>query len=278
MNYRHAYHAGNICDVAKHAVFALLLEHMKAKEKGFAVLDTHAGCGLYDLGGVEAQQTNEAEGGAKKLWAVGQHRAEFAPYLSLLRSFNGGGELKKYAGSPALAARSLRPQDRLIACELHPEDARKLHRALGREERVQIHARDGYEALKAFLPFSEKRGLILIDPPFEKPDEFDRLIEAVKLIHARMKGAVLAVWYPIKERPTIWRFHEALAGAGIPKLLMAEFLFQPEVRADRLNGSGLVFMNPPWKLAEELPPLFAALHEVLETESRESVVKALTAL
>lgn len=278
MNYRHAFHAGNICDVVKHAVFALLLEHMKQKEKGFAVLDTHAGCGLYDLADPRGQKTGEAEEGVCKLWRSGVESPALAPYLALLRAFNPGGDLKLYPGSPALAARTLRAQDRLIACELHPEDAAALRRALHAEQNVQIHRRDGYAALKAFLPFPEKRGLILIDPPFEAADEGERLVAAARTIHERMPSPVVAMWYPIKERPAVWRFHESLIAAGLPKLLAAEFVYRPEVRADRLNGSGLVFMNPPWKLAEELPPLFAALREAMGTEVRESVVRTLTAL
>lgn len=277
MNYRHAYHAGNLCDVAKHAVFALLLEHMKKKDKGFAVLDTHAGCGLYDLSDERARKTGEAEAGVQKLWLRKPQAPELAPYLDLLKTFNPGeGPLRLYPGSPALAARALRPQDRLIACELHPEDETALRRALRRERQAQIHHRDGYEALKAFLPFPEKRGLILIDPPFETPDEAEKLVAAARAIQSRMPGAVAAIWYPIKERPAVWRFHEALIAAGLPKLLAAEFMFRPELRGDTLNGSGLVLMNPPWKLGEELPALFAALHGALETESRESAVRPLT--
>ncbi len=279
MNYRHIYHAGNICDVVKHAALALLLERLKAKETPFAVLDTHAGEGLYDLTDPRAAQTNEAEVGAQRLWEKREKASpELAPYLSVLKALNGDGPLRLYPGSPVLARRSMREQDRLVACELHPEDARSLKRAMRDEVGVEVHSRDGYEAVKAFLPFKEKRGLVFIDPPFEVADEIDHLVAAARVVHERMAGAVLAIWYPIKERPALWRFHEALITAGLPKLLAAEFLYRPEVRHDRLNGSGLIVMNAPWKIEEELAGLFAALHEMLETEVRESFVRPLTEL
>lgn len=278
MNYRHIYHAGNVCDVVKHAAYALLIERMKTKDAAFGVLDTHAGCGLYDLTDPRALQTGEAGPGIHKLWSSkALEEPLLHPYLSILRDLNPDGVMRFYPGSPLLARRSMRAQDRLIACELHPEDAQELRRHMRREEGIQLHQRDGYEGIKAFLPLAEKRGLVLIDPPFETPDEIDNLIKAAQLAHARMTGAVIAIWYPIKERPAIWRFHEALTGVGLPKMLKAEFLYRPEVRADRLNGSGLVIVNTPWTFEEELKALFATLHAALETETRESVVDWLKA-
>lgn len=276
MNYRHIYHAGNGCDVVKHAAFALLLTYLKQKETPFAVLDTHAGCGLYDLQDPRAVKTGEAEAGIQKLWRSGKETEELAPYLSVLRAMNPGGSLRFYPGSPLLARRLMREGDRLVACELHPEDVNDLRRALRDEPAAHVHHRDGYEALKAFLPFSEKRGVVLIDPPFEALDEFEKMVAAVKLIQKRMPNAVAALWYPIKERPAIWRFHESLV--GIPKVLVAEFLERPEVRADRLNGSGLVIINAPWKLDEALQKLFSALRETLQTEAQESRITAISSV
>ncbi len=311
MNYRHIYHAGNICDVAKHASFALLLERMKAKETAFAVLDTHAGCGLYDLSDPRALKTGEAQEGIGKLLSLAvpviashpkdgaaiqsqtepplisgdsgslQGRAlrddgSLLPYLSVLSGLNADGDLRFYPGSPLIASRLMRPQDRLIACELHSEDEPELRRALRGDKRAHVHRRDGYEAVKAFLPFPEKRGLVLIDPPFEEEGEFDRLVLAAKAAQGKMPGAVLALWYPIKERPAIWRFHEALIEAGLPKTLVAEFIFREETRHDRLNGSGLVILNAPWRFEEELRSLFSGLHEVLQTETKTSDIRPLT--
>ncbi len=281
MNYRHIYHAGNICDVVKHSVLALIVAYLKQKEAAFAVLDTHAGCGLYDLTDPNAVKTGEAEEGIQKLWRTylsvdaTDLPTTIAPYLQALRQMNNGDTLRFYPGSPLLTLNLLRSQDRLIACELHPEDVRALRHALGHNTQAQVHHRDGYEALKAFTPFSEKRGLILIDPPFEKPDEFANLIKAVQQVQTKFTNAVVAIWYPIKERPTIWKFHEAARDSGLDKLLVAEFVYKPEVRHDRLNGSGFLFVNPPWTLESQLKELFPLLHTALQTEAQEDIVRTL---
>lgn len=280
MNYRHIYHAGNVCDVMKHSVLALLIDYLRGKDKPFAVLDTHAGCGLYDLRDERAQKTKEADAGILRLWqAMQQEGVEIPvvlrPYLDAIKTLNPFRELSLYPGSPSVARALLRKQDRLIACELHPEDVQELRRTFRDDAQAHIHHRDGYAALKALLPFAEKRGLILIDPPFEQPDEFDNLIAATKQIHALFPTAMLALWYPIKERPTIWKFHEGLAATKIPKMMTAEFMFLPEVRHDRLNGTGLVLVNPPWTLEENLKQLFAILHQTLATEAKGSVISGL---
>lgn len=282
MNYRHIYHAGNGCDVVKHAILALLMQHLRGKDKPFAVLDTHAGCGLYDLADERALKTNEATAGVKLVWEAfaGQDVPDFLrPYLDCIAALNAGAkELRYYPGSPSIARKMMREGDRLIACELHPEDSQELRRLFWDDPQAQIHHRDGYAALKAMLPFPEKRGLVLIDPPFETTDEIEKLVQAVRFIHERMAQTVVGIWYPIKERPAIWQFHEALVSAGLPKMLAAEFMFHPETRHDRLNGSGLIVVNTPWKLDEQMAHLFNCLHEVMKTESQASTIKALTSL
>lgn len=271
MNYRHIFHAGNICDVVKHAVLTLLIDHLRSKEKGFCVLDTHAGTGLYDLNDARAGKTGEAQNGIYKLLAAPEI-PELASYYAVLKKLNSGA-FQHYPGSPLLAQNMLRPQDRLIACELHEEDVKELrHFVPG----AHAHHRDGYEALKAFLPPEEKRGLVLIDPPYEKTDEFETLIAAVKGAHQRWAQGITMIWYPIKERPAVWQFHEALVATGIPKVLCAEFIYQEETRHDRLNGSGLILVNPPWKLDEQLKMLFPKLHEVMNTRYNQDVIKWLT--
>ena len=280
MNYRHIYHAGNICDVVKHSVLALLVSYLKEKDKGFAVLDTHAGCGSYDLRDPLALKTGEAESGIQKLWRAYNAAPEvpdvLSPYLSVLKELNpSSGQLGIYPGSPLLCAKLLRQQDRLMACELHPEDAQSLRRAMKHETNVSIHHRDGYEAIKALTPFQEKRGLILIDPPFEQPEEFQNLCAALRQIKSTFPQAMIALWYPIKERPLIWKFHEDILSIGYDKCLVAEFIYQPEVRHDRLNGSGFVFVNPPWVLENQINSLYPLLHKALETPAQETVVRPL---
>lgn len=270
MNYRHIYHAGNRCDVAKHAVLTLLLGHLRAKDKGFCVLDSHAGTALYDLNDPRAAKTAEADQGIRALLNA-PRLPELAAYYQALARLNplwdgkSAEGFRVYGGSPLLALAQMRTQDRLILCELHEDDASALRASMPDDKRVQIHNRDGYTALPAFLPPPEKRGLVLIDPPFEAPDEFGTLAAHVAEAHRRWPTGVFMLWYPVKERPAIWAFQEKLIAAGIGNMLAAEFVYEAETRADRLNGSGQIIINPPWKLDEELAALFPALHTALAT-------------
>lgn len=282
MNYRHIFHAGNLCDTVKHAVLTLILGHMRTKETPFCVLDTHAGIGLYDLQDERALKTGEAKSGILKLLDA-PHLPELASWYETLKSCNpewdgaSSASFRYYPGSPLLALQGMRPQDRLIACELHPEDAASLKHQLRRHRQAQTHERDGYEALNAFLPPTEKRSLVLIDPPFEQQDEYARLAAALQAAHARWPQGIYMVWYPVKERPAIWRFHEALVALQLPKTLAAEWVYREEIRADCLNGSGLILVNTPWQMDEKLRHLFAYLHENLQTPSREFRLNWLTA-
>ncbi len=278
MNYRHIFHAGNICDVVKHAVLTLVLRHLRVKDKGFAVLDTHAGIGLYDLADPRALKTGEADAGINRLLASAPLPA-LKDYYTILRKLNplwngiGTENFRTYPGSPLIGFHLLRDQDRLMACELHPEDFEALRVLSPHDKRMQIHHRDGFEAMGAFLPPPEKRGLVLIDPPYEEPDEFDRLVKRVQAAHKVWPTGIYMLWYPIKNRPAIWQFHEALAATGIGKILCAEFIYEQEGRADKLVGSGLILINPPWKLDEELTALFPALHNAMHTNYAGSIVK-----
>lgn len=274
MNYRHIYHAGNRCDVVKHALFTLVLAHLKSKEKGFMALDTHAGTGFYDLDDPRALKTNEAAEGIKS-FLEGDPLPELGDYYAVLRTMNPGGPFHVYPGSPMVAFENLRPQDRLVVCELHPEDAEDLRRQMPRDKRIQIHARDGYEALTAFLPPPEKRGVVLIDPPYEQPDEFDVVARRVKDAHRRFSNGIYMIWYPVKDRPAIWKFHEALAQSGIPKILCAEFVYEEDALADRLSGCGMIVINPPWKLDEEIKALFSFAHRAMKTAFNGDTIKRL---
>lgn len=250
MNYRHAYHAGNFADVFKHAVLALILDHLRRKETPFCVIDTHAGIGRYDLAGEAAQRTGEWRDG------IGRLLAEEPPpglegYLAAVRAANQGRELRWYPGSPRLARWFLRPQDRLALVELHPEDAAALKREFDGDSRVGVHQMDAYTALKALLPPKERRGLVLIDPPFEVTDEFERIVRGLRQALKRWPTGIYAIWYPIKTRPPVDAFHAALAGLGAGPAVAAELLVHPE-RADRLNGCGIVVLHPPWMLDERL--------------------------
>ena len=276
MNYRHIYHAGNICDVVKHAVLTLLLQQLASKDKPFSVIDTHAGIGLYDLHDERALKTNEAEDGILRLQSA-PPLDELASYYQIIKQLNDNHTWQLYPGSPQIVKSLLRAEDRLTACELHPEDVRQLKQHFRNDAQVQIHHRDGYEALRALLPPEPKRGLAIIDPPYETGADFDQLVSALQQAHKVWSIGQFLVWYPIKERPALWHWHEALIKTAIPKILCAEFIYQPELRSDRLNGSGFILVNPPWQFDQELRIIFQKLHRALGTTYQNDQIKWLTA-
>ena len=250
MNYRHAYHAGNAADCLKHAVLVWLLRALARKDKPFFVLDTHAGTGRYDLDDTQARRTGEAARGIVRLL---DPPPPLADYVAVIR------QAGLYPGSPAIIAALLRPGDRAAACELHPEDAAELRRNFGRNPQIAIHARDGYQALRAFLPPAERRGLTLIDPPYEAADEYDRLIEAIRIAQARFPTGILLAWYPIKHRAPVRALHDALRAAAIADILAAELLQRAPLDATRLNGSGLIIVNPPYRFEADISLILTAL-------------------
>ncbi|BDA83793.1 ribosomal RNA large subunit methyltransferase J [Aureimonas sp. SA4125] len=260
MNYRHAFHAGNFADVVKHVLLVMIVEHLKAKDKAFRVYDTHAGRGRYDLGAEEARRTGEAaEGILQLLGSPAALAPELQTYLSIVTA-----EGKAvYPGSPLIVRRLLRKQDRLSAYELHPEDAKALAALFAGDIKVKTIALDGWLALGAHLPPKEKRGLVLIDPPFEQADEDDRIVEGVTAAHRRWAGGTYAIWYPIKRRAERARLHAGLKASGIPKILAAEFFREPFAAEDRLVGSGLVVINPPFTFAADAARVMAILKQVL---------------
>ncbi|BCG89241.1 MULTISPECIES: 23S rRNA (adenine(2030)-N(6))-methyltransferase RlmJ [unclassified Mesorhizobium] len=269
MNYRHAYHAGNFADVVKHVVLTRLLDYLKQKDKAFRVVDTHAGIGRYDLSSLEAQKTGEWQGGIGRLIDASfdaRAGALLAPYLEAVRSLNPGDGVKKYPGSPMLARHLLRKQDRLSAIELHPKDAAKLKAEFAGDFQVRVMELDGWLALGAHLPPKEKRGLVLIDPPFEEEGEFGRLVDGLIRAHKRWPGGIYALWYPIKDRKAIIAFRKALKQSGIPKILDIEFEIRPASSEPSLDGSGMVVVNPPFTLEGELRTLLPALHKLLAVE------------
>ena len=254
MNYRHAFHAGNHADCLKHALLISLLAALKRKPTPFAVLDTHAGCGIYDLAATEAARTGEAARGALRV--ADSTAPALTPFLEALQQL---GFPAFYPGSPALIRAALRPQDRLMAVELHPEDHAKLKVHFKHDAQVAVHKRDAWEALRALTPFPEKRGLVLIDPPFEQEGDYGRITEAMALLRHRFRAAIIAAWYPIKHRAPVRGFHHALMEAGIAPLLAAELWLREPTDPQRLNGSGLVVTNPPQGFAEDAAEILPAL-------------------
>jgi 23S rRNA (adenine2030-N6)-methyltransferase len=264
MNYRHAFHAGNQADVMKHAILAYLLDRLGGKPAPFFVLDTHAGIGRYDLDDQPAQRTGESERGIRRLLSTSPSLPPTAtPYLDQLSAANPGlpldGNIRAYPGSPALSRGLMRPGDRLVLAELHNEDVETLRSNFRGDDQVAIHHMDGWLALKAHLPPKERRGLVVIDPPFEAPDEYERMVAALALAHRRWATGMYLLWYPIKDRAGVWHFHQMLEDTGIPKMLAAELQWADDDRSDRLNGSGLIIVNPPWQTENALGDLLPAL-------------------
>ncbi|MDX8454439.1 23S rRNA (adenine(2030)-N(6))-methyltransferase RlmJ [Mesorhizobium sp. VK9D] len=266
MNYRHAYHAGNFADVVKHAVLARLIEYLKQKDRAFRVVDTHAGIGRYDLASLEAGKTGEWQGGIGRLIEAAlepRAAALLQPYMEAVRAQNPGGGLKHYPGSPLIVRHLLRGQDRLTAIELHPQDAARLNSVFAGDFQTRVIELDGWLAPGAQLPPKEKRGLVLMDPPFEEEGEFSRLVEALRKAHRRWPGGIYALWYPIKDRKAVTAFRAALKETGIPKLLDIAFEIRPTSGEPSFDGSGLVVVNPPYTLEGELQLMLPALHKVL---------------
>ncbi|RWP05034.1 23S rRNA (adenine(2030)-N(6))-methyltransferase RlmJ [Mesorhizobium sp.] len=269
MNYRHAYHAGNFADVVKHVVLSRLVEYLKQKDKAFRVIDTHAGIGRYDLSSTEAQKTGEWQGGIGRLVDAALDApaaALLAPYLEAVRSLNPEGGVKKYPGSPLIARQLMRKQDRLSAIELHRQDAAKLRALFQGDFQTRVIELDGWLALGAHLPPKEKRGLVLVDPPFEEEGEFDRLVDGLRKAHKRWPGGVYALWYPVKDRKAVAAFRKALAQSGVPKLLDIGFEIRPPSAEPSLDGSGMAVVNPPFTLEGELRTLLPVLHNLLVIE------------
>ncbi|QJP07380.1 23S rRNA (adenine(2030)-N(6))-methyltransferase RlmJ [Pseudomonas multiresinivorans] len=277
MNYRHAYHAGNHADVLKHIVLARIFALMARKDTPFAYLDSHSGIGLYDLLGDEASRTGEWESGIGRLWERDDLPELLQDYLEVVRALNPDGGLEFYPGSPELARRLTRPQDRVMLNELHPEDGRLLKANMAGERRISVHQGDGWLLPRAFLPVSEKRGVLLIDPPFEQPDDLERCVTALDEAIGRMRQTVVAIWYPIKDRRQLKRFYQRLEKSSAPKMLRVELCVHLADTADRLNGSGLVIANPPWPLDEELRGLLPWLADTLAQSEGSSQVDWLIA-
>src|SRR5215831_21035032 len=266
MNYQHDFHAGNFADVFKHAVFCRVLQYLLGKPAAFRVIDTHAGAGLYDLANEKAMRGGEWQSGIGKLMhaQIPQTVATLlSPYLDVVRAVNERGQLRTYPGSPALARAWLRPQDRLLTCELVPAVAAALSRNLRGDARIKTLPIDGWVALNAYVPPKERRGVVLVDPPFEADDDFTRLASGLVAAHRKWATGIYVLWYPIKGRSEPDALAKRLRRLALPKVLRAELLVTPLADPSRLNGAGMILVNPPWTLENELSSLLPVLASVL---------------
>jgi 23S rRNA (adenine2030-N6)-methyltransferase len=259
MNYRHAFHAGNHADVLKHMALVFCLDAFKRKDTPFAVLDTHAGPGLYDLASDEARRSPEWKDGIRRLWDWVDAPAAIGAYLARLAPFNPDGQLRFYPGSPALIAAALRPSDVLTACELHPEDARVLRRRFADAPQVRVHERDGWQALSALLPPEQRRGLVLIDPPYEAPDELAQAAQALGPALARFGHGCFLWWRPLKSDSALDQADGEARAQGAKEMLRVDFWVDTPAPTGKLVGSSLLLINPPFGLEAALRDALPAL-------------------
>ncbi len=248
MNYRHAFHAGNFGDCMKHALLLALLRALQRKPAPLFVLDTHAGAGRYDFSAPPAQRTNEAAKGILRL--LDRVPPELQDYVAMVR------RLGLYPGSPELIRSLLRLDDRLACCEAHPEECASLRRLFRHDRQVAVHQRDAWQALKGLLPPAQKRGLVLIDPPYEEPGEFARVAEGLTLAQSRFPTGVLAAWYPVKHRAPVRALFD---GLGLRNVIAAELMLREPLDPTRLNGCGMLIVNPPYRFEREAQSLLDTL-------------------
>jgi len=272
LSYRHAYHAGNFADVFKHIVLTLLLQALKQKDKPFLYLDTHSGAGRYDLTAEFAQKNREFVAGIKRAFQAGDWPEVTSTYFDLVRQCNDGkDQIQIYPGSPWLAQRLMRPQDRLHLCELHPRDVESLSNEFGHQRRVTVENINGYQRLISLLPPLERRGLAFIDPTFERKQEVDDLIDALTKAWRRWPTGMYGIWYPLHEQFPLRKFHQRLIASGQRKQLVAEFLQRPADAEPGMYGCGLVIVNPPWTLTQQLDALKPWLERVLGEKNQASL-------
>ncbi|MCT8003329.1 23S rRNA (adenine(2030)-N(6))-methyltransferase RlmJ [Sphingomonas sanguinis] len=271
MNYRHSFHAGNSADVVKHSLLIALVRALQQKQGALTLIDTHAGCGLYDLGGEQAQRTGEAAQGVLRAFADPNPLLD--DYRAAVRAVNVGADPHLYPGSPRFLTQLLRPQDVLILNEKHPEDAQALRGAM-RGTPAAVHERDAYELWLAMLPTRTGRGVVVVDPPYEQTDERARITATLAAAHRKWAHGVTVIWYPLKDRTTHQQWKGKLRQLGIPKFLSVEHWLYDADQPGVYNGAGLFIVNPPYAFTQALPPLLEALRAALAPEGHRGEITA----
>lgn len=267
LSYRHSFHAGNHADVLKHIVLMLILENLKLKDKGFYYLDTHAGVGRYQLSSDEAEKTGEYKEGIGRLWERTDLPQEISHYVDLIKNLNFGAKaLRYYAGSPLIAAQLLRPQDRALLTELHPRDFPLLRNNFKEFKNVSVKCDNGFQQLKATLPPKERRGLVLIDPPYELKEDYDLVVKAAEEGYKRFATGTYAIWYPVVLRQQTKRIFKGLQASGIRKILKIELAVRPDSDQRGMTASGMAVINPPWTLENQMKAILPYLVKTLVPE------------
>lgn len=263
LSYRHSFHAGNHADVLKHTVQSLIITALKEKDKPFLYLDTHAGAGRYQLSGAHAERTGEYLDGIAKIWQRDDIPAELEPYMRAVRTYNHNGQLRYYPGSPLIARQLLREQDKIHLTELHPSDFPLLRNEFQKDVRCKVLREDGYQQLKSQLPPLCRRGFVLIDPPYELKTDYQAVVKGLQEGHKRFATGVYALWYPVVLRQQIKRLLKELEATGIRNILQIELAVRPDSDRHGMTASGMIVINPPWKLAAQMKSVLPWLHSVL---------------
>ncbi|EGQ8580395.1 23S rRNA (adenine(2030)-N(6))-methyltransferase RlmJ [Vibrio cholerae] len=263
LSYRHSFHAGNHADVLKHIVQSLILNSLQQKEKPFVYHDTHSGVGRYDLTHEWSEKTGEYKQGIARVWQQDHIPAELDSYLDAIRQFNQGETLRYYPGSPRVARAHLREQDRMVLTELHPSDYPLLEQEFHRDRQVSIYKEDGFARLKASLPPQERRGLVLIDPPYELAKEYRDVVRAIAQSYKRWATGIYAIWYPVVNRCDIDDMLEGLQGLEIRKILQIELGVAPDTNERGMTASGMIVINPPWTLESQMQTILPFLKQAI---------------
>lgn len=263
LSYRHSFHAGNHADVLKHSVQTLIIEALKEKEKSFLYLDTHAGAGRYLLKSEHAERTGEYLQGIALLWQRSDLPIELMPYIKTITHFNRTDQLRYYPGSPLIARQLLRQQDKLHLTELHSTDYPLLRQEFGQDSRARVIKADGYQQIKSQLPPLSRRGLILIDPPYELKSDYHAVVQGIEQGYQRFATGVYALWYPVVLRQPIKRMLNALKATGIEKILQIELAVLPDNDRRGMTAAGMIIINPPWKLEQQMQQILPWLHRTL---------------
>lgn len=263
LSYRHSFHAGNHADVLKHIVQSLILNALQQKDKPFVYHDTHSGVGRYDLTHEWSEKTGEYKQGIARIWQQNVTPSAIDSYLAAIKALNNGNTLRYYPGSPRVARTHLRPQDRMVLTELHPSDYPLLEQEFQRDRQVAIYKEDGFARLKASLPPKERRGLVLIDPPYELAKEYRDVVQAIAQSYKRWSTGIYAIWYPVVNRCDIDDMLEGLANLGIRKILQIELGVAPDTNERGMTASGMIVINPPWKLESEMQEILPFLKQTI---------------
>ena len=263
LSYRHSYHAGNFADVLKHTVLASILDYLLQKDKAFCYLDTHSGCGAYQLDSAQSLKTGEFNNGIGALWNLTNLPAPVARYLEQVKAFNGEGALLSYPGSPMICNQMRRDEDRMFLFELHPNEFTNMRGNFSGDRSIKMANTDGLQGLIANMPPKERRGLVLIDPSYEIKTEYDEVIEKLIAAHRRFATGTYALWYPVVKRPLITKMERALKTSGIKNIQLFELAIEADKEERGMTSSGMIVINPPWTLQKEMQHSLPFLAEKL---------------